>query len=331
MATTSPRSSGRSAPSTRSTDRPKVDHRRHREGEGRVSFMEGPAMKAGELYGYHSGAPGEAAVHGRARGAARVGRQPLRRARPRARSTPRRARAIPRREPRQTDNLIAAYDRALLCAGGEASATSSCSTPIWSRTAAWCRSRSAIPDRFIECGIAEQDMVSMAAGMARRGALPIVHSFACFLVRAAERADLQPVQRSHEGHLRRLAGRAAARRPGPFASVGARHLGARGRAEARAAPSRARKPRSARSSTISSTGVSESVVPAARVGEVADAVRLSAGSTRSRSAGAGSCATATMPWCSATARGCLANAFEAAEEIEQSDRRRASASSTCRG
>jgi transketolase len=37
------------------------------------------------------------------------------------------------------------------------------------------------PDRFIECGIAEQDMVSMACGMARRGALPIVHSFACFL------------------------------------------------------------------------------------------------------------------------------------------------------
>jgi transketolase len=37
------------------------------------------------------------------------------------------------------------------------------------------------PDRFVECGIAEQDMVSMAGGMARRGALPVVHSFACFL------------------------------------------------------------------------------------------------------------------------------------------------------
>jgi transketolase len=37
------------------------------------------------------------------------------------------------------------------------------------------------PERYIECGIAEQDMVSMAAGLARRGALPIVHSFACFL------------------------------------------------------------------------------------------------------------------------------------------------------
>lgn len=37
------------------------------------------------------------------------------------------------------------------------------------------------PDRFIECGIAEQDMVSQAGGMALFGLLPIVHSFACFL------------------------------------------------------------------------------------------------------------------------------------------------------
>lgn len=37
------------------------------------------------------------------------------------------------------------------------------------------------PNRFIECGIAEQDMVSIAGGMALSGALPVVHSFACFL------------------------------------------------------------------------------------------------------------------------------------------------------
>ncbi len=37
------------------------------------------------------------------------------------------------------------------------------------------------PKRFIECGIAEQDMVSMAGGMALKGLLPVVHSFACFL------------------------------------------------------------------------------------------------------------------------------------------------------
>lgn len=37
------------------------------------------------------------------------------------------------------------------------------------------------PERFLECGIAEQDMVSQAGGMALRGLLPVVHSFACFL------------------------------------------------------------------------------------------------------------------------------------------------------
>lgn len=37
------------------------------------------------------------------------------------------------------------------------------------------------PDRFIEFGIAEQDMVSAAGGMALNGLLPVVHSFSCFL------------------------------------------------------------------------------------------------------------------------------------------------------
>ncbi|MDA9030962.1 transketolase [Candidatus Pseudothioglobus singularis] len=37
------------------------------------------------------------------------------------------------------------------------------------------------PERFIECGIAEQDMVSQAGTIALAGYIPIVHSFACFL------------------------------------------------------------------------------------------------------------------------------------------------------
>ena len=37
------------------------------------------------------------------------------------------------------------------------------------------------PERYVECGIAEQDMVSIAGGLALRGTLPVVHSFACFL------------------------------------------------------------------------------------------------------------------------------------------------------
>lgn len=41
--------------------------------------------------------------------------------------------------------------------------------------------RDQYPNRFFECGIAEQDMVSIAGGMALKGLLPVVHSFACFL------------------------------------------------------------------------------------------------------------------------------------------------------
>lgn len=41
--------------------------------------------------------------------------------------------------------------------------------------------RKRFPERFFECGIAEQDMVSVAGGMALNGLLPVVHSFACFL------------------------------------------------------------------------------------------------------------------------------------------------------
>jgi transketolase len=47
-----------------------------------------------------------------------------------------------------------------------------------------CRIRKfecALPEQFIENGIAEQDMVSMAGGLALRGLLPVVNSFAAFL------------------------------------------------------------------------------------------------------------------------------------------------------
>lgn len=45
--------------------------------------------------------------------------------------------------------------------------------------------RAAHPERFVECGIAEQDMVSMAGGLALSGKLPLVHSFGCFLTTRA--------------------------------------------------------------------------------------------------------------------------------------------------
>ena len=42
-------------------------------------------------------------------------------------------------------------------------------------------SREIFPERYIQCGISEQDMVSMAGTLALSGFRPIVHSFATFL------------------------------------------------------------------------------------------------------------------------------------------------------
>src|SRR5688500_9161152 len=144
-----------------------------------VSFMEGPAMKQGELYGYHSGAPGEQSytaglqeLLASANAAfASLGLGPV--------ATETRTRN-PRREPRQTENLVAAYERTLVAQAErqprlvalDADLVKDCGLISFAKR---------FPERFVECGIAEQDMVSMAAGMARRGLLPLVHSFACFL------------------------------------------------------------------------------------------------------------------------------------------------------
>jgi transketolase len=160
------------------TDRPKVVVADTVKGKG-VSFMEGPSMKAGDLYAYHSGAPTETEY-------ARGSKELLERARrlfdasglgALATKTGRRPE---RREPRVTQNLIGAYKDALVSQADrhrrivvlDADLVKDCGLVPFAQK---------YPDRFVECGIAEQDMVSMACGLARRGALPIAHSFACFL------------------------------------------------------------------------------------------------------------------------------------------------------
>ncbi len=45
--------------------------------------------------------------------------------------------------------------------------------------------RNAYPDRFLSMGIAEQNMLSFAAGLAREGFIPFVHTFAVFIYRRA--------------------------------------------------------------------------------------------------------------------------------------------------
>jgi len=177
----------------RVTDRPKVVVADTIKGKG-VSFMEGPAMKAGELYAYHSGAPTEDeyargsqellahaarlfAEAGLGQLATRTGQRPA------------------RREPRVAENLIAAYRDALVHQADrhprlmvlDADLVKDCGLVPFAQK---------YPDRFVECGIAEQDMVSMACGMARRGVLPIAHSFACFL---AARPNEQIYNQCSEG------------------------------------------------------------------------------------------------------------------------------------
>jgi len=160
------------------TDQPKVVVADTVKGKG-VSFMEGPSMKAGDLYAYHSGAPTEMEYAGGSKElleraqrlfdasglgalATKTGRRPE------------------RREPRVTQNLIGAYRDALVSQADrhprlvvlDADLVKDCGLVPFAQK---------YPDRFVECGIAEQDMVSMACGLARRGVLPIAHSFACFL------------------------------------------------------------------------------------------------------------------------------------------------------
>lgn len=63
------------------------------------------------------------------------------------------------------------------------------------------------PDRFFECGIAEQDMVSQAGGMALSGLTPIVHSFSCFLsTRPNEQIYTNATERTRIVHVGGLSG-----------------------------------------------------------------------------------------------------------------------------
>jgi transketolase len=144
-----------------------------------VSFMEGPALKQGELYAYHSGAPKEEAYVAGVKELLATANALFADLSLDSVATETTTRN-PRREPRATENLIAAYEQALVRQGDrrpnlvalDADLVKDCGLVSFAKR---------FPDRFVECGIAEQDMVSMAGGMARRGMLPVVHSFACFL------------------------------------------------------------------------------------------------------------------------------------------------------
>jgi transketolase len=95
---------------------------------------------------------------------------------------------VPRARPKVTDEYVAeAYGETLVSLAERAPEL----VVLDADLASDCRVRGfelRYPERFVEVGIAEQDMVSMAAGLARQGLLPVVNSFASFL---ASRANEQ--------------------------------------------------------------------------------------------------------------------------------------------
>jgi transketolase len=153
--------------------------------EPRELERSGPA-----LYAYHSGAPApdeyDAAItelHARLRD--RLGRDVALD----GRETPRRP------APAAPQKLVAAYGEALAEAGAREPRLVALDADLY-LDCGLIEFRSRFPERFVECGIAEQDMVSQAGALALGGALPAVHSFACFLT---PRANEQVFNNASEG------------------------------------------------------------------------------------------------------------------------------------
>ena len=180
-----------------------------------VSFMEHPAAlrDGGGTYRWHAGAPDdETFARAHAELVARIeerlsalGLEPLR-LEPVAPLEPERASSLvgepesgvgaATSRPNVTDEYVAAaYGEALL----DLAEREPRLVVLDADLASDCRVRGfelAHPDRFFETGIAEQDMVSAAAGLARQGLLPVVNSFASFL---ASRANEQIYNQASEG------------------------------------------------------------------------------------------------------------------------------------
>ena len=161
------------------TDRPKIVIADTVKGRG-VSFMEGGALKPDDrLYRFHSGAPDDETylkalpeIVDRVNAAlSALGSAPVRLER------------VPRPDrpsPQKPQRLIPAYSAALVEAARRNSRIVAFDADLALDTGLLAFEKE-FPDRFVECGIAEQDMVSQAGGAALKGLLPVVHSFACFL------------------------------------------------------------------------------------------------------------------------------------------------------
>ena len=190
-----------------SEGRPKLLIAETRKGAG-VSFMEPHELPRTEtaLYGFHSGAPTpdeyeRAVAEIRARLDAALGAlgaspvELVKAAPPEHRSAPSdRQRLVPA----YGEALVAQAEREPRLVALDADLRLDCGLVEF---------RERFPDRFFECGIAEQDMVSQAGAMALAGLLPVVHSFACFLsTRPNEQIYNNATERSKVIYVGSLAG-----------------------------------------------------------------------------------------------------------------------------
>lgn len=162
------------------SDRPKVIIADTIKGKG-VSFMEHTSIDSDvEFYKFHSGAPSEDAYvraaqelidhANRLAGELGIGAAAFETVvRPKA--------AAPATQPQR---LVQAYSNALIEQARKNPRLVALDADLILDTGL-IPFKEQFPERFIECGIAEQDMVSQAGGMALSGLLPVVHSFACFL------------------------------------------------------------------------------------------------------------------------------------------------------
>jgi transketolase len=195
-------------------DRPQAVVARTIKGKG-VSFMEHPTAlrEGGGTYRWHAGAPDDESFERafteiagrlderlRAGGLAPFSLEPLEPLEPEPEPVSGSLEGEPEsgagmRPARVTDEYVVdAYGDELVRLGAEREDL----VVLDADLASDCRVRDfelAYPDRFVECGIAEQDMVSAAAGLARHGLLPVVNSFASFL---ASRANEQIYNQASE-------------------------------------------------------------------------------------------------------------------------------------
>ena len=167
----------------RITDRPKVVIADTIKGRG-VSFMEHTALVPPEkYYRFHSGAPDEATYERATAELLAAANRMLDQLGVPSLTLEQEPR--PRRPDLQgAQRLVAAYSRALLAHAESDPRIVGLDADLVLDTGL-IPFAERFPDRFVECGIAEQDMVSQAGGLALQGRLPVVHSFACFLTTRA--------------------------------------------------------------------------------------------------------------------------------------------------